>query len=103
MGRIKMGKVADLPPGRSLEKRILARRIMVVNDNGVFYGIEGDCKHMKASLVGGRIHQGTVTCLMHGWRYDLKTGFCLTDAVFRLKTYPIEIENDDIYVVVEHG
>ncbi len=101
--KIRMGRLTDLPPGRVLDKRILARRIMVVNDGGEFYALEGDCKHMKASLAGGRIHEGTVTCLMHGWKYDLKTGACLTDSAFRLKTYPVEIENGEIFVVIEHG
>ncbi len=74
---------------------------MIVNDDGNLYAVEGDCKHMKASLTGGEIRDGIVTCAMHGWRYRLDNGECLTDPAFRLKTYIIEIENDDIYVVLE--
>lgn len=98
-----MGRVSDLPPGRTLEKRILARRVMVVNDAGRLYAVEGDCKHMKATLAGGRVEDGVVTCRMHGWRYDLETGECLTEPGFRLKTYPVEMEDDEIYVVVDYG
>ncbi len=98
MNRIRMGRLTDLPPGASIEKRLLARRVVVVNDNGDVYAIEGDCKHMKASLANGRIADGVVTCTWHGWRYDLATGECLTTPGFRLKTYPVEIVDDDIYV-----
>ena len=100
MTRIKMGSVREVPPGRVLEKRILARRILVINDGGRLYAIEGDCKHMKASLATGRVKDGTVTCPMHGWVYDLDTGECLTDRQFRLRTFVIEIEDTAIYITI---
>jgi len=103
MARIRMGRVSDLPPGRSLEKRVLARRIIVVNDAGIMRALEGDCKHMKASLASGPIEDGVITCRMHGWKYRLTTGECLTNPAFRLKTYPVETEEGKIYVVVDHG
>ena len=55
MQRIKMGKISELPPGSSLEKRILARRVAVFNVDGELFGIESDCKHMKASLKKGKV------------------------------------------------
>ncbi|MBU0983082.1 MAG: Rieske (2Fe-2S) protein [candidate division Zixibacteria bacterium] len=91
-----MGKVTDLPPGRSLEKRIMARRIAVFNDGGRLYGIESDCKHMRASLANGDVADGVVTCRWHGWKYDLETGECLTNDGFRLKRYDVTVIGDDI-------
>lgn len=95
-----MGKVSDLPPGKSLEKRILARRIAVFNDAGTLYGIEADCKHMKASLATGNVAGGIVTCKWHGWKYNLGTGECLGRPGMRLKRYDVVIEGDDIYLLL---
>jgi len=95
-----MGRLDQVPPGAVLDKRILARRVVVVNDGGTLYAIEGDCKHMKASLAGGLFQHGTVTCSWHGWQYDLSTGECLTNEGFRLKTYATEVVDNDIYVIL---
>lgn len=100
MQRIKMGKVSELPPGSSLEKRILARRVAVFNVDGELFGIESDCKHMKASLRKGKVEGFVVTCPWHSWKYNLKTGQCLTVDKFKLKTYQVEVENGDIFVKI---
>ena len=96
MPSIKMGKLVDLPPGSSIEKRILARRIAVFNDGGTLYGIESDCKHMRASLAGGDVAEGVVTCRWHGWQYDLASGECLTNEGFKLKRYDVHVVDGDI-------
>lgn len=99
MLKIKMGKIADLPPGKSLEKRILAKRIAVFNIEGKLYGIEADCKHMKASLAQGEVIDGILTCRWHGWRYDLASGDCLTQPGMKLKKYDILVDGDDVFVL----
>ena len=98
MNRIKMGKLNDLSPGKSIEKRIMARRIAVFNVGGKLYGIESDCKHMKASLQSGKVENEIVTCPWHSWQYDIKTGQCLTVDKFKLRTYEVEVDGDDVYI-----
>lgn len=100
MQRIKMGKLSELSPGRAIEKRILARRIAVFNDGGDLYGIEAECKHMKASLTTGGVENGILTCKWHHWKYDLKTGECIDRPGMRLKRYDIEVEGDDVYLLL---
>ena len=96
-----MGKVSELSPGRSIEKRIMAKRIAVFNVNGKLYGMESDCKHMKASLQKGQVQNDVITCPWHHWQYDIKTGQCLTVDKFKLKTYAVEVAGDDIYLVLD--
>ncbi|MBD3257921.1 Rieske 2Fe-2S domain-containing protein [candidate division GN15 bacterium] len=98
MPRIKMGTLADVPPGKMLEKRIMARRVAVYNDHGTLYGLESDCKHMRASLTTGTVEDGVVTCKWHKWKYDLKTGECLTVKGVKLRLYDVEVEDDGVYV-----
>ncbi len=95
-----MCKITDLPPGKSVEKKILARRVAVFNDNGTLFGIEADCKHMKASLSTGKVEDGVVTCKWHNWKYDLKSGECLNIKNVKLKKYKIEIDREDIYLIL---
>ena len=100
MSRIKMGQLSGLKPGRAYEKKILARRIAVFNHQGKLIALEGDCKHMRASLAQSGVSEGIITCDWHGWQYDVTTGECLTDKNICLKRFEVEIEGDDIYVVL---
>jgi nitrite reductase (NADH) small subunit/3-phenylpropionate/trans-cinnamate dioxygenase ferredoxin subunit len=98
--RIKLCHIDQLPPGRAVEKRIMARRVAVFNDNGSLYGIESDCKHMKASLAVGEVANGIVTCNWHHWKYDLKTGECVGRPGMRLRTYEVEIVDGEVFLVL---
>ena len=95
-----MGTLAELPVGGVLEKRIMARRVAVFNIAGQLYGIESDCKHMRASLANGLVKDGILTCRWHHWRYNLDTGECLDLKGARLKRYEVEVEDNTIFVTI---
>lgn len=101
MLKIRVCPLAELKPGTSVEKRILARRLAVFNDGGELLAIEADCKHMKASLAAGNVKDGIVTCRWHGWQYDLRSGQCLTVEGMKLKRYEIEIAAGDVFVLID--
>lgn len=43
------------------------------------YVMQRYCPHRRADLsVFGEIEEGSVLCTLHGWRFDLETGRCLT-------------------------
>lgn len=43
--------------------------------------VQRRCPHLKADLTRfGIIEDGVLTCQLHGWRYDLESGRCLTSA-----------------------
>jgi UDP-MurNAc hydroxylase len=43
--------------------------------------VQRRCPHRNADLaVFGEVEDGTLTCTLHGWRFDLATGRCLTAA-----------------------
>jgi UDP-MurNAc hydroxylase len=43
------------------------------------YLVQRRCPHLKADLARfGEVHDGVLQCGMHGWRFDLETGKCLT-------------------------
>lgn len=99
--KVKFGPLADLADGEVIEKRILARRYAVIRTAGELHGIESDCKHMRASLASGKVVDGVLTCPWHGWRYDIESGKCLTDDSFKLRKYEVEVDQGDIYLIVE--
>jgi UDP-MurNAc hydroxylase len=43
--------------------------------------VQRRCPHLKADLTRfGKIDDGVLTCQLHGWRFDLASGKCLTSA-----------------------
>lgn len=45
------------------------------------------CPHLKADLVRfGKVDNGVLTCQMHGWRFDLATGRCLTSVGHEIRS-----------------
>jgi UDP-MurNAc hydroxylase len=49
------------------------------------------CAHLKADLTRFGIVEGnTLTCQLHGWRWDLATGRCLTSVGHELRSKPAE-------------
>jgi UDP-MurNAc hydroxylase len=43
--------------------------------------VQRRCPHLKADLTRfGFVENGTLTCQLHGWRFDLASGRCLTSA-----------------------
>ncbi len=101
MQKIKFCKVEELPEGKSLDKKILARKIAVFNDHGIISAMEAECKHMKAPLNMGKVENGVVTCHWHDWKYDLQSGKCLTHEKMDLKKFEVEISDGYIYVLFD--
>ena len=98
--RIRICRVEQLAVGKAVEKRIMARRVAVFNDNGTLYGLEADCKHMKASLAAGEVLNGVVTCNWHHWKYDMRTGECIGRPGMKLRTYPVEIVGEEVFLII---
>ena len=50
------------------------------------YVIERYCPHRRADLsVFGEVDGSTITCTLHGWKFDLDSGRCLTAEDHRLR------------------
>jgi UDP-MurNAc hydroxylase len=55
------------------------------------YRIQRRCPHLKADLTRfGSVEDGILTCAMHGWRFELATGRCLTSDDRRLACEPLD-------------
>jgi len=59
---------ADCPPVRV---RLLGEDLVAFRDRTGRVGLLAElCSHRRASLFYGRVEDGGITCIYHGWRYD---------------------------------
>jgi len=51
--------------------------------------VQRRCAHLKADLTRfGKVADGVLTCQMHGWKWDLASGRCLTSAGHEIRSRP---------------
>jgi 3-phenylpropionate/trans-cinnamate dioxygenase ferredoxin component len=63
----RRGRVVVSLPGLEVE-------VLVVKTALGVYAVENMCPHTGAELEGGFVHNATITCAAHGFRFDLGSG-----------------------------
>ena len=67
------------------------------------YALDDFCPHMGASLAGGCVEGGVVTCPWHAWRFRLADGAWADNPRLKIGCYPVRVEGDDVEVQVGDG
>jgi nitrite reductase/ring-hydroxylating ferredoxin subunit len=94
-------KVNDLEYGTSMTIEGDIPVALFRTDAGEFYATQDSCTHEQWSLGSDCDLEGNeVTCPLHMARYDLRTGEALSlPATSALRTFTVEIDGEDVYVV----
>ena len=101
MSATTVAKVSDTPPGTISVHEVDGVRIALCNVNGRFYAIDDVCTHDGGSLDQGELDGNQVECPRHGAKFDVTNGRAVVlPAVRPVKTYPVEIDGDDVKVDV---
>ncbi|WP_298817312.1 Rieske (2Fe-2S) protein [Chloroflexus sp.] len=102
MERFKICHRSDLLPGQMRYVEIDGLPIGLANVAGTVYAFSDSCRHEGGPLSAGVLIGHTVTCPWHGWTYDVRTGKSIVPPIgLRIATYPVEIIDDEIFVVIE--
>lgn len=63
------------------------------------YGFAYTCPHASGIMANGYIDAlGNVVCPLHRYKFSLENGRNTSGEGYFLKTYPIEIRNDGVYI-----
>jgi 3-phenylpropionate/trans-cinnamate dioxygenase ferredoxin subunit len=99
---IKACRVDQLKPGEALRLNHTPPIAVFRLDDG-YYATEDTCTHAQASLAAGDVdlEECTVECPYHGSLFEVRTGQVLSlPANKPVKTYPVEIVNDEVFVEI---
>ncbi|HVF50257.1 MAG TPA: Rieske 2Fe-2S domain-containing protein [Pyrinomonadaceae bacterium] len=98
---VTVGRVEDLPEGRGATVELKdGTELALYHVGEEFYAIENFCPHRGAPLADGALCGHTVECDWHGWRFDLRTGQCLTRAGHAVEPYTVVIQDGWIKIEV---
>lgn len=59
--------------------------------NGQLYAIQNVCPHRGGPLGEGDLDGFALTCPLHAWTFDVRTGVHVANPVVRVKTFPVRV------------
>ncbi len=114
---IKIADLSELREGKGIARKLDDDEIALVKLDGNVHAFVNVCPHQHTPLVdryGGQIAGEELTCPMHGWTYNLKTGKCVNVPHYgiphsdnisimsgksgKLKMLEVKIENGSVHV-----
>jgi nitrite reductase/ring-hydroxylating ferredoxin subunit len=114
--RYRVCAPGELAPGERIVREYNGLSIGVFNVGGDFYALHNRCPHRGGALclgpvTGTALSEGgfdfvygregeLIRCAWHGWEFEIATGRPLVDGRIRAKTFPVEVSDDAVYVLV---
>jgi nitrite reductase (NADH) small subunit/3-phenylpropionate/trans-cinnamate dioxygenase ferredoxin subunit len=93
-------RVADLPEGEGRTVQVGNKLVAVFHHGGQYFAIDDVCPHMGASLSGGYVEQGIVTCPWHAWRFRLGDGAWADNPRVKIGCYPVRVVGEEVQIQV---
>ncbi len=93
-------KVQDLKEGEGKTVVIGQRMIAVFTIDGTPHAIDDTCPHMGASLSGGYLENGIVTCPWHAWRFRVTDGVWADNPRIKIGCHQVRVVGDDVQIQI---
>ena len=91
-----------LNEGRRVEygEKVLALFNLGKNE---YCAVENKCPHKGGPLADGIIAGKSVFCPLHNWKISLENGCALSGGTGQVKTFPVKVKDNAIYLAFEEG
>ncbi|HWG46844.1 MAG TPA: Rieske (2Fe-2S) protein [Gemmataceae bacterium] len=96
-------RIGELAEGEGKTVTVGGRLIAVFHSQGGYQAIDDTCPHMGASLSGGYVEEGIVTCPWHAWRFRLCDGVWADNPRIKIDSYPVRVEGELVQIQVSEG
>ena len=97
---LKVATTRELPPGRIKVVTAGGRWMALFNVAGAIYAMDNECPHQGGPIGDGSIKGTVVSCPWHLWQYDVTSGKCLTNPYANVRSYPVQVSGDEIWVTI---
>lgn len=94
-------RVSDIPADDVLPRAVDGIPIAVCRVGGDYFAFADRCSHENVALSDGFLEGTEIECPLHGSRFDVRNGRCLTPpATGDLSTYPTKVQDGTLYVLL---
>lgn len=97
---VPCGPASDVPAGRGKSVTAGSLALALFQVDGAIYAISNACPHRGGPLAEGRIEGCVVTCPLHGFQFDVKTGLSADGRPLRVATRPVRVVNGTVEVEI---
>ena len=92
--------IDDIGSGRGKRIKVEGEEIVLFKIEDGICAVSNHCPHQHFHMLHeGEFKDGIVTCPMHGWAYDVRTGMS-TNASGRLKTFSVDVRDKKVFVKI---
>jgi 3-phenylpropionate/trans-cinnamate dioxygenase ferredoxin component len=91
-----------LKEGESIALKEHDQHILLCKIGGKYYAVSNICSHARVLLSKGRLRGTTITCPLHGARFDVTSGKCLGGPAFQdIASYSVSNEDNEIIIATD--
>ena len=95
----EIASLNDIPPLGSRVVKTDSMNIAVFrNSSDEVFAMKDECPHKKGPLSQGIVHGTTVTCPLHNWKIDLKSGEAMGPDEGCANVFPIKVEDGKVFL-----
>lgn len=89
----------DFPPGGLLEMEANGKKFCLAKQNDQLFACAHKCPHAGGPMAGGYTDAlGNIVCPLHRYKFSLQNGRNTSGEGYFLKTFPVEIRSDGVYI-----
>ena len=98
----RVARLRDIPRDRGFRVSLGGIDIGLYRVGDAVHAMENVCPHAGAPLHAGPVRDGIVTCPVHGWAYDVRTGFHADHADgFPIPCFEVRLDDEEVWVDLE--
>lgn len=88
--------------GGTLALEVDGQHVMVCKVAGKYHATSNICSHARVLLPAGRLRGTTITCPLHGARFDVVSGKCLGGPAFQdIASYPVTEDGNALIIATD--
>jgi 3-phenylpropionate/trans-cinnamate dioxygenase ferredoxin subunit len=89
----------DWPSNHMVDMDVEGRKITLAKWQDQYFAFAQKCPHASGRMAAGYINPlGQVVCPLHRYAFDMKNGRNTSGEGYFLKTYPIELRQEGIFI-----
>ncbi len=98
MTRTRVLDLAALPSGGVELVVVRGMDVALFRRGEEIFALGNECAHKGGNLCDGRVEGDIVTCPLHGWEFDLRSGVCMTIPGETVPRFAVTVDDGGIYL-----
>lgn len=95
---VTVARVSDIVADRGFPVTLGGRSVALFFHQGEWHAIDDECPHKRTPLSQGDCAMGQVSCPMHGWTFNLRTGACTEAPHKPVTTHEVRVVGIEIQI-----